>query len=60
MFPARQPRREVMSPLQRVLRPLAARLRTLDLSGLRHLVGQGIALSGFAVLVAGLVDPSLA
>ncbi len=46
--------------LHRLVRRGAARVRSLDLSGLRHLVGYGIACSGLVVIVAGLIDPSAA
>lgn len=39
---------------------LAAWFRSLDLSGLRHLVGYGIACSGLVVILAGLVPPAAA
>lgn len=46
--------------LQRLARHLAAQVHSLDLSGLRHLVGYGIACSALVVIVAGLIDPSAA
>lgn len=58
--PALRPGATPVWPLRRLVRRVAERVRSLDLSDLRHLTGYGIACSGFAVLVAGLIDPSAA